>query len=284
MSQTVYQFGHPRPNVVSPFSWYGVRNLVAEQVWLHLGNPTLYVEPFCGTCSVLLARPNPRGREIVNDLSPWLVNFWRAMRSEPDRMARIYFQHLTNLNNRHLARLKVLLREKKQWITTNLADPQWHTVTVAAHWYIGQRNTFWGKFMVGNRRPQLKMGRKYRHPFFEHKQDRERIQARLQEVEIYHGDWTGVLHHLDDSSNAAVFLDSPYDDICRRNADHYEVELRPELAQEVALWGVAHAGPQLKVAMCGWEGDYDLPPDWPSIWGGATDGRMAHLDRIWFSA
>ena len=38
--------------------------MVADIVWQALGQPKHYLEPFCGSAAVLLARPNPK-REYV---------------------------------------------------------------------------------------------------------------------------------------------------------------------------------------------------------------------------
>jgi len=47
-----------------------------------------YVEPYCGSLAVLLAKP-PCVHETVNDLDSVLVNFWRVLRERPDDLARV---------------------------------------------------------------------------------------------------------------------------------------------------------------------------------------------------
>lgn len=47
-----------------------------------------YVEPYCGSLAVLLAKPRS-GHETVNDLDQALMTFWRVLRDEPTALARI---------------------------------------------------------------------------------------------------------------------------------------------------------------------------------------------------
>lgn len=49
-----------------------------------------YVEPFCGSLAVLLAKPPRAGRfETVNDLDQDLMTFWRVLRERPDDLERV---------------------------------------------------------------------------------------------------------------------------------------------------------------------------------------------------
>ena len=47
-----------------------------------------YIEPFAGMLGILLARPKAHC-EIVNDLDGRVVNWWRAVRDEPEELARL---------------------------------------------------------------------------------------------------------------------------------------------------------------------------------------------------
>lgn len=49
-----------------------------------------YVEPFCGSLAVLLAKPPRAGRfETVNDLDQDLMTFWRVLRDQPQDLERV---------------------------------------------------------------------------------------------------------------------------------------------------------------------------------------------------
>ena len=72
-----------------PFPYFGKKTNAAAQVWGLLGDVQRYIEPFCGSCAVLLNRPHDYERryETINDYDAYLVNMLRAMKFEPRKMA-----------------------------------------------------------------------------------------------------------------------------------------------------------------------------------------------------
>lgn len=74
----------------APFPYFGGKRNAAQMVWNAFGDPQHYVEPFCGSCAMLLSRPASHVRrvETVNDKDGMLVNVWRAIRYAPDEVAR----------------------------------------------------------------------------------------------------------------------------------------------------------------------------------------------------
>lgn len=71
----------------APFPWFGGKSKVAHLVWDAFGDPANYVEPFCGSMAVLLARPGVPRIETVNDLDCHLSNFWRSLQAEAETVA-----------------------------------------------------------------------------------------------------------------------------------------------------------------------------------------------------
>ena len=53
--------------------------------WEH---DSLYVEPFCGMCGVLLQR-SPCHKELINDLDGLVTNFWRVVRDNSGEFQRL---------------------------------------------------------------------------------------------------------------------------------------------------------------------------------------------------
>lgn len=49
---------HDGGRLSAPFPYFGGKSHVAPIVWQAFGDPRHYIEPFCGSCAVLLARPN----------------------------------------------------------------------------------------------------------------------------------------------------------------------------------------------------------------------------------
>jgi len=76
--------------------WFGGKRRVADIVWPRFGDVPNYVEPFFGSGAMLLDRPHwsPDGfpgqahTETVNDLDGSVVNFWRAIKHDPEQTAR----------------------------------------------------------------------------------------------------------------------------------------------------------------------------------------------------
>lgn len=66
-----------------PMPYYGGKGNLAEWIAGHLPAHDHYVEPFCGSLAVLLAKP-PARMETVNDLDGHLMTFWRVLRDRRD--------------------------------------------------------------------------------------------------------------------------------------------------------------------------------------------------------
>ena len=74
-------------NLRAPFPYFGGKSRVAPLVWSRLGDVRNYVEPFAGSLAVLLGRPTAPKIETVNDLDCLIANFWRALNSDPEKLA-----------------------------------------------------------------------------------------------------------------------------------------------------------------------------------------------------
>lgn len=68
-----------------PFQYYGSKSYLADWIARHLGTHRAYVEPFCGSAAVLMAKP-PSRIEVINDLDRGVVTFYRALRDHPDTL------------------------------------------------------------------------------------------------------------------------------------------------------------------------------------------------------
>jgi hypothetical protein len=88
-----------------------------------------------------------------------------------------------------------------------------------------------------------------------------------------------------------VFLDPPY--AAERTPDLYTVD-SDRVAHDVAEWAVAQgADPRMRIALCGYEGEHEMPSTWQSLaWkaegGYGVQGNRPAKDNsrrelIWFS-
>src|SRR5687768_3760306 len=68
-----------------PFAYYGGKTRMAPWISTLMSEHRVYVEPFCGSAAVLLAKPRSP-HEIINDRHGEVVNFYRVLR---DRCAEL---------------------------------------------------------------------------------------------------------------------------------------------------------------------------------------------------
>lgn len=70
-----------------PFRYFGGKTRLAPWIASVLPAHRVYVEPFCGSAAVLLAKPRAT-HEVINDIDRNVVTFYRVLRDRPDDLAR----------------------------------------------------------------------------------------------------------------------------------------------------------------------------------------------------
>lgn len=68
--------------------YFGGKQMLADRIVIHFPAHGHYVEPFAGSLSVLLAKPQSK-METVNDLDGDLINFWRVLRDRTEDLIRV---------------------------------------------------------------------------------------------------------------------------------------------------------------------------------------------------
>jgi DNA adenine methylase len=71
-----------------PVPYHGGKITIGPAIAAALPPHSHYVEPYCGSLAVLLAKP-PSDHETVNDLDHGLMTFWRVLRERPAELARV---------------------------------------------------------------------------------------------------------------------------------------------------------------------------------------------------
>ena len=69
----------------SPFPWFGGKQKLADDILALFPPHAVYVEVFGGGASVLLSKA-PANLDVYNDLDEGLVNFFRCLRDDPERL------------------------------------------------------------------------------------------------------------------------------------------------------------------------------------------------------
>ena len=109
---------------------------MASEVWRRLGDVKNYVEPFCGSAAMLLARPEgdePRV-ETINDADGHVANFWRALRADPDGVAHYADWPVSELDLHARGDWLYYREGAKEWVERLRADPDFYDTKSAGWW------------------------------------------------------------------------------------------------------------------------------------------------------
>ena len=284
-------------------------------MWARFGAVDNYVEPFFGSGAVLLGRPSPSGNETINDLDGYVANFWRAIKYAPDETAE-WADNPVNENDLH-ARHVWLLQRREDLRARLEGAPDYFDAQIAGWWVWGICCWIGSGFCSGNGpwwvnddRQLVHLGNNGRGV------NRQRVHLgnngqgdapetrlgdwfmalseRLRSVRVCSGEWSRVCgpsvtfkHGL-----TGVFLDPPYADTADRQSDLYR-EDSEDVAHAVREWAIANGdNPLLRIALCGYDGEHDMPKSWAvhewsagSGFGGQAKVRTGNgkRERIWFS-
>ena len=118
------------------------------------------------------------------------------------------------------------------------------------------------------------------------------LAARLRFTKVCCGSWERVCTKASTFGQGltAVLLDPPYDD--GKNHDDVYGEMSRGISAPVREYAIeAGKNPLMRIALCGYEGEHDMPKDWKCIaWkaaGGyasaAGNAENSKRERIWFS-
>lgn len=279
----------------APFPWFGGKAKVAPIIWERFGAVDNYVEPFFGSGAVLLARPEPRGVETINDACGFVANFWRATQAAPDEVAA----HVDwPVNEADLeARHYWLVTDGRERLARVLGHPDGFDAKIAGWWcwglcaWIGSGwcsgkgpwqwvEEEWRKLPhLGNAGQGVKRQRPHLMRWqgvncqLPHLGDAGQgalldtfaaLAARLRKVRVAYGDWSRV---CGDSvtwrhGTTAVFLDPPYGEEAGRVGGLYATDSLT-VAAEARAWAI-EAGKRndMRICLAGYDGEHAMPTGW----------------------
>jgi len=294
----------------APFPWYGGKFLAAPLVWEAFGDVPNYVEPFAGSLAVLLARPRGPGKvETVNDKDGLISNFWRAVQSKPDEVAR-WADWPVNEADLH-ARHRWLVHQAPSLFERLVQDPEYSDPRIAGWWVWGISAWIGNGWCSKDERlhrcmpkvgtpghgvhaPSRKKPLTHRNKG-EHRSGKpsdlfERLAERIRHVRVCCGDWTRVLGRstlgIDTTHGmtpCGVFLDGPYAHDTREKRLYREDD--PAISSRVREWAIRNGNnPALRIALCGFEGEHEMPTTWTKVaWKSTSTSKSRARERIWFS-
>lgn len=304
----------------SPYPYFGGKREVAALVWERLGNVPNFVEPCFGSGAVLLARPHTPNTETINDADGLLVNFWRAVRAEPEAVAERADWPVSecDLHARHLW----LVNEGKARTERLKTDPEFYDVQ-AAGWWVWGICQWIGSGWCSGQGPHRQLGdlagvavqlphvgdagmgvhRKLPHVGDAGRGRADLFRERLEETfcELFHrlrhvriccGDWARVVGPsvTERHGITGVFLDPPYSHAEREQVYAHD----QDVAGAVREWAIANGdNPLLRIAVCGYGTEHDFPTSWERVhwkarggYGSQGEGRgreNAVRETIWFN-
>lgn len=305
----------------SPYPYFGGKSTVAPLVWSRFGNVRNFVDPFVGSLAMLLGRPSPwEGTETVNDADSFICNFWRAVQSDPEAVAK-HADWPVNESDLH-ARHVWLVGERDSITAKVEGSPDWFDAKVAGWWcwgiccWIGsgwcsgkgpwqsvvgddgdRQLVHLGSAGQGVKRQLVHLGagrgvNRKRADLTTYFSD---LCDRMRNVRVCCGDWSRVCGDTPTIKQGltGIFLDPPYADTAKRDANLYRKESL-SVAHDVREWAIERGdNPKFRIALCGYEGEHVMPDSWEAVaWkakGGygsqsAThDNPNAKRERIWFS-
>ena len=267
----------------APFPYFGGKSRAVDAVWGAFGEVDCYVEPFAGSAAMLLAAPPGQRVETINDFDGFVANFWRAIASDPQAVARWADWPCieADLEARHA--WLVNRAERLRW---QLEDPDFYDPKIAGWWVWGACNWIGGGWCSGNgpwvhdgtrlvrkegnagrginrQLPHLSAGRginratagasrgDYIRSWF------EALGERLRDVRVACGDWRRVLSNSVTVRHGltAVFLDPPY---TKGDMDYGAGGMGLGIADDVRQWCVDNGtNPLLRIVLCGHAGEHD---------------------------
>jgi len=120
--------------IQAPFPYFGGKSKAAPLVWSRFGDVKNYVEPFAGSAAMLLAAPDGKRVETINDLDGFVANFWRAVSRDPDAVAghADYPVIEADLEARH-----AWLVQRSARLRWSLEDPDFFDAKIAGWWVWG---------------------------------------------------------------------------------------------------------------------------------------------------
>lgn len=188
----------------TPLSYHGGKARMVNDLMKMVPRHTVYCEPFCGGASLFWAKPLAKV-SVLNDASPLVVNFYRCLRDDPDRLVSLIEQVRFCREDYERAR-KIISLPPRHIRAAQLRAP----------YRLAQ--AFWACCSMGFGKQPLggfgddNDGRTERAFYAKQARLREQMgeyESQLKTTHIHHGSYiTPMLHY--DSPDTFHYLDPPY--------------------------------------------------------------------------
>lgn len=121
-----------------PYPWFGGKSRIIRDIWNRFGEVNNFVDPFFGSGISILLRPQPiEGTETVNDVNAWLINFWRAIKHDPEAVASHADWPVSELDLHARGDWIFYRQETDEWVEKLRGDPDFYDAKSAGWWVWG---------------------------------------------------------------------------------------------------------------------------------------------------
>ncbi len=202
----------------APFTYIGGKSMIAPIVWKALGQPRHYIEPFAGSCSILLQRPKydyKNHLETVCDSNGYICNVWRSIKFSPEETAKWADNPINHADL--ISRKKTLIKNEERLLENLTNDDMWHDPKLAGYWVWASSCSIADPLANVNQIPFIgHFGRglngiENREPNKIYKWF-DALSNRLRYVRVVCGDWSRICggDWQDWVGDAGIFMDPPY--------------------------------------------------------------------------
>jgi len=196
--------------LLAPFGYYGAKQRLASRLVAELPPHTAWVEAFCGSAALTLAK-KPSPIEVINDINGEVVNFFRQLRSNSSEM-------------RELLRLTPYARE--ELIQARLAETELTEIERARRFFVSAMMAINGSF--GKAIGGFSFSNSYTRRNMEARVSRwksmpnylELVAERLSQVRIENKDAIELFRNFTKRPATLVYFDPPYLANRQRGYDH----------------------------------------------------------------
>jgi len=191
---------HRYTRIKPPFGYYGAKQRIAAQITGSLPPHNAWIEAFCGSASVTLAKP-PAPIEIINDIDDQIVNLFEQLRNNQEALCRVvaltpYARAEYQKAREHESNISPLERARRFLVATMM------TVNGAN----GGKNagfSFSQSYSRGGH--EARVNRWYKLP-----ERLELVAERLRNVRIENRDAREIVTMFADRPATLIYLDPPY--------------------------------------------------------------------------
>ena len=189
--------------IKAPFGYYGAKTRLAKRLVAMLPPHNAWVEGFCGSAAITLAKP-PAPIEVINDADGEIVNLFRVLRNDSTRLCRAvaltpYSREEYFLARSRIGRLSALERARRFLVATMM------TVNgMSESMRKGSAGFSFSNSYARDSR-EARVNRWYNLP-----QRLEAVVERLRNVRIENRDAVEIVQMFSDRPATLLYLDPPY--------------------------------------------------------------------------